>query len=123
MSMPKLEELRQRARALQDAREYLGKIGRPQKTTARDVGKLHGISVNSKVHYQPTDGATNYHECTAFDVALSHVVKDEWRSLAALALKRLQGEYEDAIREAKAEYSSMFHEVIGAVSDAAEVDS
>lgn len=86
---------------LRQAREYLGKVGKAQRTTSDAVGKWHSLSVNTQIHYQPTDGAKNYHDCSAFDKALSVVLKNHIHTLQSEAIALLESEVARSGKEAR----------------------
>ena len=77
---------------LHDAEKYLAMIGKPQRTTLEAMGELTGISVKTRVRYQPTDGAKNYHECPAFDFALAEAIGLHFHELREEAIRILQDE-------------------------------
>lgn len=83
MSMNEWNEARGR---LSKAEDYTGKIGKAQRTTAKAQGKVHSVSVSTKIHYQHSDGDANYHECRDFDIALSTAIKAKFPELMSDAL-------------------------------------
>ncbi|NPD16936.1 hypothetical protein HOY34_17220 [Xinfangfangia sp. D13-10-4-6] len=73
-----------------EAEAYLGLIGKTttQSTVASregagaTAGSLTKFEITTQIHFQPYDGATNYHNCKAFDSALSEVVRKKWTAIA-----------------------------------------
>lgn len=84
-------------RDVAEAREYVGKIGRPQHHF-RDgsVGRLHSLVVASEIGHQESAGSTNYWKDKAFDLALTQVVRARFAELAAAALELMEQEYKAA---------------------------
>ncbi len=84
-------------REVADAREYVGKIGRPQHPF-RDgsVGNLHRLEVASEIGHQEYTGSTNYWKDKAFDLALAKVVRARFAELSAAALELMEQEYKTA---------------------------
>lgn len=84
-------------RDVAEAREYVGKIGRPQHHF-RDgsVGRLHSLVVASEIGHQESSGSTNYWKDKAFDLALAKVVRARFDELAADALSLMEQEYKAA---------------------------
>lgn len=97
--------------ALRRAKEFVGMVGKPQKTSREAVGKLHFVSVESTIHFQPTDGANNYHECKEFDLALSRVIQRHWTALSAEVLADLEREVASTGKAARASVQSMLDQI------------
>lgn len=97
--------------ALNVAQQYVGKIGKPQNTTSKAFGKWHSVSVKTVVYYQATDGAKNYHECTAFDAALSDVVKSHMPELQAEAIALLDAEVGISGKSARHSVQAMLDQI------------
>lgn len=110
--MSKMEAWKRAKGDLANAREYVGMIGKPQPyTTAKANGYLHALKVTSQVHFQPSDGAANYHNGEAFDAALARVVQAEFARLSCQALALLENDAQTAGRVARAEVEQMLAEI------------
>ncbi|MEM6465603.1 MAG: hypothetical protein AAF679_03730 [Pseudomonadota bacterium] len=96
---------------LHSAREYLSKIGKQQRTTSDALGKWHSLAVNTEIHYQPTDGAKNYHECVAFDRAMSTVLKNHIHALQSEAMALLEAEVERTGKDARQSVQAMLDQI------------
>lgn len=97
--------------ALAEAQAYVGKIGKDQHTTSRAIGKWHSIGVATQAHYQPTDGAKNYHECKVFDAALSAVLQTHMADLQAEAIDLLKAEVEITGKAARHSVQTMLDQI------------
>ena len=96
-----------------EAEAYLGLIGKTtnQSTVASregvgaTAGQLTKFEIITQIHFQPYDGATNYHNCKAFDAALSEVVRKKWTTIRdeAMALLREKEAAAGAAAEASVE--------------------
>lgn len=81
-----------------EAEAYLSLIGKTTKHSTlasregegATAGTLTKFEIATQIHFQPSDGATNYHSCKAFDAALSEVVRKKWTAIRdeAMALLR-----------------------------------
>lgn len=105
------------------AKNYLSLIG---KTTDRSTlasregagataGKLTTFSIKTQIHFQPYDGATNYHDCKEFDAALTEVVRKKWESIRDEAIELLEKREAEAAIAAKASVEKMLAEIEEAV--------
>lgn len=108
MSMKKWGEAKT---ALLEARGYLAKIGKAQRTTSDAVGKWHSLSVTTQVYYQEVDGAKNYHDCPAFDAALSTVLKNHIHSIQSDAIALLESEVVRTGKEARDQVQAMLDQI------------
>jgi len=106
--MHALSQYQDAKKRLAEARGVINLIGKVQSTTAQGVGTLHGVEVKATVHYQPTDGAKNYHESNALNAALGSIVRKHWDSLLSQALGILEQQVEDKRAAAAAEYKAEF---------------
>lgn len=61
---------------VEQALEVLSFIGRHQRTTAKDVGKIHSLNAKLEIHFQETDGAKNYHTNTVLDLYISKAIRE-----------------------------------------------
>lgn len=91
-----------------EARTVIDMIGMKERSTAGAKGKLHNLDVKATVHYQPTDGAKNYHESAALNAALSTVTRKHWDMLLAEALAILKDQVDEKKAAAAAEYQAEF---------------
>lgn len=109
--MSKLMEYRKVKAAQSDAKQYVDLIG---KTTNRSTvaersgehataGSLHKFVVQTQIHFQPYDGATNYHDCKAFDAALTRATRERFTELRDRAFEILREDAAKLADEAKAE--------------------
>ena len=96
---------------LRKAREYIGKVGKPQRKTSDQKGKWHSLSVDTEVHYQETDGAKNYHKCPEFDKALSTAFKNHIHALQAEAIALLEAEVNRTGKEARQSVQAMLDQI------------
>lgn len=111
--MNALDKLEALTRTLNEARAYLGMIGKTQPhTTARVDGYLVHAKVETQIHFQYNDGAQNYHGSKEFDRVFSDVVKENFKSLADATMRLLEQEVEAAKVAAKEEYARRFGEVL-----------
>lgn len=109
--MSKLTKYRNIKRSEHDAKEYVALIGKT--TTATTVaqrsgehataGSLHKFVVQTQIHFQPYDGATNYHDCKAFDAALTRAARERFTELRDRAFEILREDAAKLADEAKAE--------------------
>lgn len=99
--------------AYQSAAHRLSLIGKDQPhTTARAKGYLASVEIKTMVHFQPSDGATNYHGDVAFDKALTEVVRANFAALSKQALDILEGRIAGAKSAAMEEYKHLFGETL-----------
>lgn len=108
--MSHLENYKKTLRDIKEAQEYIGKIGRPQHTTAQDVGKLHAVNISTMIHYQYSDGAKNYHENQYFDKFLAQAVRNNFDALAKEALSLMEQDIVNQKNLAKQEFLELFDE-------------
>lgn len=93
-----IEAWKKAKNATAEAEAYLALIGKTTKNTtvaARNgegatAGELTKFEIRTQVHFQPYDGATNYHNCNAFDAALSVVVRKKWSQIRDEAMDYLR---------------------------------
>ena len=101
------------------AEAYLSLIG---KTTSRSTvaaregehataGCLTTFEIRTQIHFQPYDGATNYHNCKAFDVALAAVVRRKWSAIRDEAIALLREEEREASLLAEEPVKGMLAEI------------
>lgn len=108
--MSALTDYENAVKELNAAKEYYSIIGRvSQKATATNTGKWHGLSVSTEIHYQPYDGAKNYHKCKEFDNALSEIIEFRIEELAEQAIQSLT---ERAARKAKEARDSLYGQLL-----------
>ncbi len=106
--MQKIDRYKKSRSALAGARAFLSLIGRPSvNATARHNGSLCGLSVKTRIHYQPSDGAQNYHENKDFDEALSRTIMRNFAHLSALAIEDMIADTKLAAEEASAELEAL----------------
>ena len=105
--------------ARKDAEEYLSLIGKTtsQSTVAAregeqaTAGRLTTFEIRTQVHFQPYDGATNYHNCKAFDEALTAVVRRKWSAIRDEAIALLREEEREASLLAEEQVKGMLAEI------------
>jgi hypothetical protein len=120
--MSKIKEWADAKQKRHDAESYISIIGKT--TTATTVadrqgihataGKLHKLAVSTQMHFHPYDGATNYHDCKAFDAALSAVVRNNWDALKDQAMALLKAQERSAAIDARGEVEAQLNEIIKA---------
>ena len=93
------------------ARSVAGLIGKAQRTTAKDVGKIHSLSLSATIHHQATDGAKNYHEDAFLNKALSKAALEQWDGLLERALELMAIDENTALIASKSEIEALLSEV------------
>ncbi|NKF57515.1 hypothetical protein GO299_04706 [Ralstonia solanacearum] len=107
--MSKSKELKQQ---LEAARTYTGKIGRAEPHFRNgSVGRLHLLSVSTKIAHQESTGAQNYWEDAKFDCALAAVVSKRFAELAAEALALMEDNYKQQFISEKSELLAKLAEI------------
>jgi hypothetical protein len=96
---------------LNKATKYIADIGRDQRTTAKDKGKWHSLSVKTQIYFQYSDGDKNYHECPEFDQALSIAIKNNIDSLRVEAIALLEAEVARTGKDARQSVQSMLDQI------------
>ena len=105
--------------ARKNAEAYLSLIG---KTTSRSTvaaregehataGCLTTFEIRTQIHFQPYDGATNYHNCKAFDEALTAVVRRKWSAIKDEAIALLLETEREASLLAEEQVKGMLAEI------------
>jgi homoserine acetyltransferase len=100
--------------AVARALEHLSYLGKEQRTTRPAKGYLSDLRVTATIHYQPTDGATNYHTDATLDAALSKAARKLFPQIRELAeqimadelrshLAACRGELEAALAQIEAD--------------------
>lgn len=79
---------------LHEVERFLSMLGKEQRTTADARGKVHSVVAATTIQYQEVDGSKNYHECKAFDFAMSKAVRNNFASLKEEAIKMLRADVE-----------------------------
>ena len=98
--------------ATASAKAYLALIGKPSEyATAKHYGELSKFSISTEIHFQPSDGARNYHDCKEFDAALTTVVREKWGILRDEAVELLVKEEAKAAVAAKETVESLMREI------------
>ena len=101
------------------AEAYLALIGKTtnQTTVAANsgvratAGELTKFAIRTQVHFQPYDGATNYHDCEVFDAALSEVVRKQWTAIRDEAMALLREREAKAGADAEASLEAILAEI------------
>lgn len=96
---------------LNSAEKFISVLGKEQRTTAKNVGHLHDLSVKTVIYYQPTDGAKNYHECEEFDAALSKAIKKNFKALKQQAIEILKDDVRKSGLEARESVQKMLDQI------------
>jgi len=109
--MSKVQQWRDAKSKASEATKFLALLGKPQNTTARGNGYLHGISVVTSIYHQETDGAKNYHECKNFDDALTKVIKERFAELSKMAVDAMHENARCAAIDAQTEVQAMLAEI------------
>lgn len=102
-----------------EAVAYLALIGKTtnQTTVAANsgvgatAGELTKFQITTQIHFQPYDGATNYHDCKAFDAALSEVVRKKWSTIRDEAMALLREREAQAGAAAEAALEAMISDI------------
>lgn len=103
-----IDNYRQKKAELEAAKARLDLIGKKQPyTTAKATGYLHSLTVKTSVHFQPSDGAKNYHDDDKFDAALAAVIKSSFAQLAAHAIAVMERDVAIAARAATKELEQL----------------
>jgi hypothetical protein len=75
--MIKLDAWKQAKSEQEYAEKWAAMLGQQSRSTAVHTGKIHCANGSLTIHFQPIDGANNYHEAPlAFRDALAEVMKD-----------------------------------------------
>lgn len=108
----KFEQYQVAKKQLADAQEWLSMIGKPQpRTTAKADGFLSSLTMAAVVHFQYSDGATNYHDAPKpLQNALAAAAKANFSKLAEEAIAALRSEVETLRKEAADEYRALLSE-------------
>ena len=109
--MKALEQYKTAKQRYDEAKNVADMIGMQELSTAGGKGKLHIIQVRATVHYQPTDGAKNYHESEALNAALSIIACKHWDTMLVEALAVLKDQVDQKRDAASAEYKAEFEAV------------
>ena len=111
--MQGLDNWRKATQDYAEAKKYIEKNGKmPTHCTTNTRGTLHAVKVETMIHFQPSDGAKNYHNCQAFDDALAEIIKINFVGLAEKAMGLLIDRCKDNKLAAQDEYRQMFNEVL-----------
>lgn len=103
-----INNYRQKKAELEAAKARLDLIGKEQpRTTAKARGYLNSLTVVTQVHFQPSDGAKNYHDDDKFDAALAAVIKSSFAQLAAQAIVVMERNVAVAARAATDELEQL----------------
>ena len=102
-----------------DAKAYLSLIGKTTTSStvahrdgpAATAGALTTLKVVTQINFQPYDGATNYHDCVAFDDAISSAARENWPALQRRALEILSENERKSAQLAKEELEAELAEV------------
>lgn len=82
-----VEKYRHYKWALQNAREWAQKLGKPYNGGGSGVGAVYEVEFGMTLHYQQNDGDQNYHKSTVeFDKAMATVITKHAPALIAEAL-------------------------------------
>ena len=114
-----LEKYRQAKQVLADAKAHLALIGKTTRNSTlatregegATAGRLHSLAVQTVMHFQPSDGAQNYHESKYFDAAFARVVRKNWSALSAQAIALLEQDVRDNAAAAKAALYAQIGEI------------
>lgn len=106
-------------RNTKEAERYLSLIGKTttnstlgsRKGAAATAGELTKFQITTQIHFQPYDGATNYHDCKAFDAALSEVVRKKWSTIKEEAMALLRQREAEAGAKAEAGLEEILAEI------------
>ena len=109
--MEKYGEYKQIKAANSAARYVLSLIGRAQKTTSKDVGKLHKASVSITIQYQERDGAKNYHEDKRLNAAFSQAVTEVFPELQRRVINIIGNEEDNALAACKYEVTEILKKI------------
>jgi hypothetical protein len=123
--MSKVKQWGEARQLRREAEEYISLIGKTTKRSTVAIregenataGSLTKLVVTTQMHFQPYDGATNYHNCKAFDEALSTVARKHWGALHAEALELLRQQEREAAIAAKSEVDQQMRDIEAAMSE------
>jgi len=113
----KLEAYYAARRRRDEVERYLSLRGKQSNATARHVGTLHYVTVKTTIHFQPTDGAANYHECPAFDEALAIVIRNNFGELVDGVRRSVRTKVAQCAEEAQDELNALHDEFRSALRD------
>lgn len=96
---------------LQNAENYVSKIGAREPHMPDSFGKLATVTVDTTIEHQAAPCATSFWHDTTFDLALAEVIRAEFPRLAALAVSRIADKYTDACIAAKDEIRAQLEQI------------
>jgi hypothetical protein len=118
--MTKMEAWKEAKRNQDAAEKWASLLGKDSFATARHVGTISSARGDFTIHYQPSDGANNYHECSsAFRSALKDVMEAMAPELIRKAIEIMRETTRLALIQCEDELTSMQKEI----ADAKEVES
>jgi len=102
------QALRDRA----ECQRWAALIGKQSNATAPHRGAITGVSGHFAIHFQPSDGATNYHDSPKiFDAVLADVMKDHSKMLIEETLAVFVRRENDALVKCKSFAEAMLKEI------------
>lgn len=105
----KFEQYKAAKTRLAEAVEWVEMIGKPQpRTTAKADGYLCKFVVDAQVHFQPSDGANNYHDPNGtLEAAINAEAKKRAPEILAAALEVMRNNVRQLRKEAADEYAEL----------------
>ena len=95
-----------------EAARWAGKLGAKSNATAPHLGTISGAEGKLCIHYQPSDGATNYHDSPkAFNACLAEVMKKNAKQLIEEALHLMQERTIAALIACESELATLQKEI------------
>ena len=110
--MTKFEEWKQKRGELEGAERWAAQLGAQSRATARHVGTIHAAEGTFTLHYQPSDGASNYHSSpVAFNECLRQVMLNDGAALIEKTLGLMRKRERDAFISCRAELVTLLDEI------------
>ena len=104
-----------------EATNWAKKLGARSNATAPHVGTISGAVGSFCIHYQPSDGATNYHDSPkAFNGFLADAMKNNAKRLIEEALQLMQERTTSALVACESELRTLQKEIDTAKTVAAQ---
>lgn len=122
--MQKYQAYIKRRQDMESALAVLGLIGKKSThATAENVGRIHSLDVKAIIHFQPSDGAKNYHDSSSLDAALARAARQMWPQLRERAEQILRESVRAALVAAEDEVTAAAAEIAAAKVAGVDTDN
>lgn len=113
--MQKYQAYMKRRQEMEGALAVLALIGKKSThATAENIGRISSLEVRATIHFQPSDGAKNYHDSGSLDAALAQAARQMWPQLRERAEQILRQSVTDALVAAEDEVAAAAAEIAAA---------